>query len=243
MNYALQFDPFEVLGVTGASNLTEIRDAYHAKSKKYHPDAGGDSWAFRVITRSYEILSTARVMGRACEEEEREAARQATRSQQQDQPQREPTSGPRSAGHEMGARVGLMDHDVPKERLVDVEFLLLRFELNDPGDFLMVAARDRNLSCNLSITWPAADSSKVDEAETRRAVTVIEKSVKAALKATRAISHASRADQGRFVSWLSYSTAQEAEKAFQAFRAALKLQGFGVLQTIREVTIPRDWNL
>ncbi len=61
-------DPLEVLGITPEATLAEIQTAYRAKSKIHHPDVGGETWAFRVLARSYELACTARVIGRASEE-------------------------------------------------------------------------------------------------------------------------------------------------------------------------------
>ena len=38
--------------------LDEIHEAYRLKSKKHHPDLGGDGWGFRMVTRAYEVLKT-----------------------------------------------------------------------------------------------------------------------------------------------------------------------------------------
>ena len=65
MTHTFQFDPNAILGVAAGASLREIRDAYHQKSLKHHPDKGGDEWAFRMVVRSYEILTTARVVNRA----------------------------------------------------------------------------------------------------------------------------------------------------------------------------------
>ena len=65
MTHTFQFDPNTILGVASGASLKEIRDAYHQKSLKHHPDKGGDEWAFRMVVRAYEILSTARVVTRA----------------------------------------------------------------------------------------------------------------------------------------------------------------------------------
>ena len=65
MTHTFQFDPNVILGVASGASLREIRDAYHQKSLKYHPDKGGDEWAFRLVARAYEILTTARVVNRA----------------------------------------------------------------------------------------------------------------------------------------------------------------------------------
>ncbi|GEM_PF-3543978 len=40
--------------------MKEIQRAFRAKSKKHHPDLGGDEWAFRMVVRAYEILKTTR---------------------------------------------------------------------------------------------------------------------------------------------------------------------------------------
>ena len=65
MTHTFQFDPNTILGVASGASLKEIRDAYHQKSLKHHPDKGGDEWAFRMVVRAYEVLSTARVVNRA----------------------------------------------------------------------------------------------------------------------------------------------------------------------------------
>ena len=56
--HAFSLDPRTVLGVGPGASAVEIREAYHAKSKKHHPDAGGDEWAFRMVARAYEVLKT-----------------------------------------------------------------------------------------------------------------------------------------------------------------------------------------
>src|SRR4051794_24608043 len=67
MAHAFEFNPCQVLGVGPQASLQEVRDAYRAKAQKYHPDHGGEEWIFRVIHRSFEILSTARVAARSRE--------------------------------------------------------------------------------------------------------------------------------------------------------------------------------
>lgn len=56
--HSFSLDPRTVLGVGQDASLDEIRDAYRVKSKKHHPDLGGDEWAFRMVTRAYEVLKT-----------------------------------------------------------------------------------------------------------------------------------------------------------------------------------------
>jgi len=40
--------------------MEDTQRAFRAKSKKHHPDLGGDEWAFRMVVRAYEILKTTR---------------------------------------------------------------------------------------------------------------------------------------------------------------------------------------
>ena len=99
MTISFQFDPYEVLGVGPSASLQEIRDAYRARSKVYHPDVGGNPWAFRVLARSYETLSEARVASRAREEVGRGSATSAEVA-----PRVEPTPAP--AAHAATGRRG-----------------------------------------------------------------------------------------------------------------------------------------
>src|SRR5688572_11012680 len=52
----IDFDPYEVLGISRNASLEEIRSAYRSKAGKYHPDTGGDAWAFRRLNEAYEFL-------------------------------------------------------------------------------------------------------------------------------------------------------------------------------------------
>src|SRR3954470_11331491 len=58
MNHQFSLDPRSVLGVGPDASLEELDKAYRAKSKKHHPDLGGDEWAFRIVARSFEILKS-----------------------------------------------------------------------------------------------------------------------------------------------------------------------------------------
>ena len=59
--FSFELDPLQVLGVSDAATLEEIRAAYREKAKRYHPDKGGEDWTFRILSQAYEMLSTARV--------------------------------------------------------------------------------------------------------------------------------------------------------------------------------------
>lgn len=56
--HSFSLDPRTVLGVGPNASLEEIHEGYRAKSRKHHPDMGGDEWAFRMVARAYEVLKT-----------------------------------------------------------------------------------------------------------------------------------------------------------------------------------------
>src|SRR5437763_16998469 len=96
MTHSFQFDPNAILGVPTGASLREIRDAYHQKSLKYHPDKGGDEWAFRMVARAYEILSTTRVVNRTSDEFLRPASPRPN-PDVHPEPEREPEPQPQAA--------------------------------------------------------------------------------------------------------------------------------------------------
>ena len=53
-------DPYRILGVDKNSTLDEVRSAYKDKAKKYHPDSGGDAWAFQQVREAYEQIQDER---------------------------------------------------------------------------------------------------------------------------------------------------------------------------------------
>ena len=55
-SFTFDIDPQAVLGVPADATLEQIRDAYRQKCKTFHPDAGGEEWAFRVLVQCYEML-------------------------------------------------------------------------------------------------------------------------------------------------------------------------------------------
>ena len=61
-DHSFSLDPRTILGVSPTASLDEIHDAFRSKSKKHHPDLGGDEWAFRMVARAYEVLKTTTCM-------------------------------------------------------------------------------------------------------------------------------------------------------------------------------------
>ncbi|WP_165252439.1 J domain-containing protein [Paludisphaera soli] len=58
MIHHFPFDPRAILGVPAEATPDEVREAFREKSKKHHPDLGGDEWAFRMVVRAYEVLKS-----------------------------------------------------------------------------------------------------------------------------------------------------------------------------------------
>jgi hypothetical protein len=229
--FSFEIDPHKVLGVTDQANLQEIRDAYKQKAKRYHPDAGGEEWSFRILVQAYEMLSSARVA-------------RATRVDPPVQPRQAPRARP-----ERGAEAvhpGIHDTAVDPARLVGVELLCVRY-LWDDVEYLWLSQRapdeDRFLSCNLNISWP-------DSAASERAVAIGDQAaIVAALQdifdqmiiTTRVVASRSRADEHRFAAWISYSNFDRAWKSVNTLHEHLRDRGLGIRQWSRDLFIPHGW--
>ena len=258
MTHSFQFDPNVILGVPSGSSLREIRDAYHQKSMKHHPDKGGDEWAFRVVTRAYEILSTERVVDRASEESARPPRSAPAGARVDPQPPPRATwadgfrpSSPR-AGTDPDSTVNIKGWGGPPRshageapgevsRIVAAELLILRFELECSVDLFARSAEDRNLSCSMHVTWPVAE--QAEQARSIPDAAKILRQVGEAFKAKGVRKHAlkkkAEVEEGRFEGWLTYPTAIMASEALEAFREALAREGLELEKQVREMAIPR----
>ena len=148
------------------ATLEEIRAAYREKAKRYHPDAGGEDWTFRILSQAYEMLSTARV-ARASSPRVSPAGGPAassaacTHAQPHAGLAQAHASRPAARTPDRIVHAGIFDHEAPRSRLVAVELLCIRY-LWDDADYLWLTQRvpdeDRFLSCNLNISWPDEDA-------------------------------------------------------------------------------------
>src|SRR5262249_51126398 len=153
-------------GVSSGASLHELREAYRRKAKQHHPDVGGEEWAFRILAQSYEVLSTARVVqATQAEYRARPAASDPAAAPRGDRasaytPPPNPgaaASGPFGAGANVrseSVRQGVHDPSADPAKVVNVEQLWVRFEVDHLWLLQDGSREDRFLSCSLNVSWP-----------------------------------------------------------------------------------------
>jgi curved DNA-binding protein CbpA len=211
----VNLDPYVVLGVARDATADQLKEAYRAKSRRYHPDHGGDDWAFKIVVRAYELLS--------------------------DSPRHQPDLPKHPEMPEGRLRPGVYDKQVDAEKLVDVEIVWLRYEFFDLVEMQSTPLEDRHLSGSMIVSWP--DKSLADQAGSIRQADRIVKALSDALgdirRRTNPLSARWEVKGGRFEGWLGYAHGQAASDAFRQLHAALRRRGLGVRQWTRDVTVPR----
>jgi hypothetical protein len=250
-NLTVQIDPYDVLGVVPGASLQEIREAYRRKAKQHHPDVGGETWAFRILSQSYEIVSTARV-ARASEAEFHARPHPSTQSHTRPHSPEEPSSSARGShsGAEAGShagtetiRPGVHDAGHDPAKIVDVEKLWVRFEVDHMWLLQEGNREDRFLSCCLNVSWPrpelASRAGSLPDAE--ETLQKLSEAFEAVHIHTPVVNSRCKVEENRFQGWLSYSTTQLAWSAFNVLHDALNARGLGVHQWTRDLIIPRDW--
>jgi DnaJ-like protein len=229
--FSFEIDPLQVLGVSADATLDQIRDAYRQKAKKYHPDAGGEDWAFRILSQAYELLCSARVIRAAHFEPSTRAGR--------------PTPPAGASPKAETVHAGIHDKDVDPSRIVAVEHLCVRYLWDDASYLWLtqgVPEEQRFLSCSLNINWP--DATRPDRSvpiRDRAVVATLSEVFDALIISTRAIASRSRIDDDRFAGWLSYSSFDRSWKALKALHEGLRAHGLGLRQWSRDLFLPRAW--
>ncbi len=262
--HAFSLDPRTILGVGAGATLEEIHEAYRAKSKKHHPDRGGDEWAFRMVARAYEVLKTTTEMasssgrvspaasapwataatnGAGPWADRRAWAAAGTSSTTTTATAAETESDPA----EPEAPVGAEDTPIDPSRLrsVDVELIWTRFEKDGPARILAESdADDATLSVCMVLSWPEAEavdqaSGSPGTAETLRALIDLFEE----LREKRSVVMArSRIEDGRFVGWLSYPDVLTAQDAILIVRENFRTRGLTIKLQTRDERIPFDWH-
>ncbi|MDB5349353.1 MAG: DnaJ-class molecular chaperone with C-terminal Zn finger domain [Planctomycetota bacterium] len=236
MQYGFSLNPHEILGIGEEASLEELRNAYHEKAKRYHPDRGGDAWAFRLVCRAYEILGTARVAGRAATE----TVRPAPGPDPTPTPKARPATGSANAKSEW-TRTGIRDAVDHPSKLVDVETFLLRYAITDPMQILFGTTEDRVLSCNLNVSWPSkAHAPNWREDDDSPVLALVSNIFAPLARKTRAIGSQAQVENGRFHGWLSYPSEKKVKEALQYLHKAFLAKGLGIEQWTREMIVPRE---
>jgi hypothetical protein len=270
--HAFSVDPRTVLSVGPDASLDEIRDAYHAKSKKHHPDAGGDEWAFRMVTQAYEVLkataaassptsrrTTVADVGQGGHPPDWSRVWSSPQSKSgSSSPDLDDSSETGATGSR--ARNDRRDDDWTEGaseaaqspftepvglRTIDVELIWHRFEKAGRGRvFSMDDGEDSTLSVCMVISWPAADlvDRALEFSSTRERLRNLIELFETLRGQESVVRGRSRIEDGRFVGWLSYADVFMAQDAFLMLRETFRAQGLAIKLYTRDERIPFDWH-
>jgi DnaJ domain len=269
--HSFSLDPRTVLGVGPDASPDEIRDAYHAKSKKHHPDLGGDEWAFRMVVRAYEVVTTTAAapssqswgtrvadVGKQGQAPDwsgiwsppsgRPGSTSAARDDYDETVQSaggarsEPEEDVQSETVSEGAQSPITEPD--ELRTVDVELIWTRFEKEGSRQLLSTQeGDDATLSVCLVISWPPHEL--VDHAADFTSTGDSLRSLIDLFESLRSqkpvIAARSRIEDGRFVGWLSYVDVLTAQDAYLTLRDTFRHRGLTIKLYTRDERVPFDW--
>ena len=265
--HSFSLDPRVVLGVGPSASLDQIREAYRVKSKKHHPDFGGDEWAFRMVAWAYEVLKAtaptpwappATGAGQNSQMPDwgriwspfsnspgstsgaQANSNEASKSGKRTSPGWGPAARPESISHPGPSSANVQDQLLT----IDVELIWTRLEKERPRQLVSTQeGDDATLSVCMRISWPPHDV--IDQAaqfpstgETLRLLIELFEN----LRGKKAIIAArSRIEDGQFVGWLSYVDVLTAQDAFLAVRDKFRTRGLAVKLSTRDQRVPYDW--
>ena len=263
MNHQFSLDPRSVLGVSPDASPDEIDKAYRAKSKKYHPDLGGDEWAFRIVARSFEILkSTAGSIGEKQSHTTAAVPHPNSWSGRNGTEAEGPSttssgwSGAGSyanatrfddAGTETDEQAELPSQELlpsPAEfQTVEVELIWIRFAFaRTPNAPLDQEESQTTLSVCMVITWPKAPfvTRAVQFADTPETLHHVIDSFELLRGQGTTLASRSRIEDGQFVGWLSYPDVVQAMMGYESLKNTLSSHHIQVELRTRDEQIPQE---
>lgn len=253
MDQRLELDPYEVLGLRPGADATAVRQAYRKKAFDYHPDQGGDEWAFRVVCWAYEQLGSgstpparvrlfriAEVEGMLKEEEKESATVPVGAAEPAGSAVKDWTSEAERV------RLGVQDKDVAPERIVQVEVVWMRYETGDVFDLLKRrrGTSESNLGGTLHLLWPEPEHAEIARSmpDTPKVLAELRGLYEWLRTQPEVLGARVQEERGKIEAWLEYSGGSAAWKAFNLLRPALKEVGLGVRQWTRDLRIPKEQN-
>lgn len=270
--HAFSLDPRTILGVGPDASLEEIHEAYRTKSKKHHPDRGGDDWAFRMVARAYEVLKTTAATPAPAAAQSWESrgvgpdrvnpGRSADWSWSRGTRLRWPSTASGTDGDTTaathpddanaapaGADGTIESHGPPIDpariRTVDVELIWTRFEKDGPARLLSERdADDATLSVCMVISWPEAGlvDRTAEFSDGARILRTLIDLFERLRQEEAVVAARSRIEDGRFVGWLSYPDVLAAQDAVLTLRDTSRTCGLVIKLQTRDERIPDDWH-
>jgi hypothetical protein len=264
MNHQFSLDPRSVLGVSSDASLEEIDRAFRTKSKKHHPDLGGDEWAFRIVARSFEILkSTAGSIGEkrsfatAVIPDTRswnggtgtEAGRPSTASSAWSGTGSYPgatwSNGVETATDE---RAELPSQEVSPApvgfQTVEAELIWIRFAFaGAPNAPLDQEESQTTLSVCMVISWPKAPfvARAVQFADAPETLRHVIDGFELLRSQVPILASRSRIEDGQFVGWLSYPDVVQAMMGYESLKNTLSSHQIQIELRTRDEQIPQEW--
>jgi hypothetical protein len=269
--HSFSLDPRTVLGVAPNAALDEIHEAYRAKSKKHHPDLGGDEWAFRMVARAYEVLKATTGTHGSVPWDRFGVNTNA----QEPRPgwswvENAPCSGPgdsfsprseqaRASESKRDSSAESNDNDRPgtgsneaeatsanphEIQIIDVELIWMRFDREGSRRLLPAEAEnDVTLSVYMVVSWPppALVEHAVDFSAAGDVLHTLIDLFEQMRGRKSTIAARSRIEDGQFVGWLSFPDVVAAQDTFLALRETAQARGLTVRLHTRDERVPFDW--